>query len=526
MDRPHASWPFQEAARVKLDRLGPEDPVIFETGFGPSGRPHLGTFAEVARTIMVQNAFGELHPELADRTRLYVFCDDMDGLRKVPANLPNRDLLQDRLAKPISRIPDPFGCCASYSDHMEKELISFLSRFGFKFELKSSAVEYAAGAFNPGLHLVLARLDQIKELILPTLQEENQETWSPIIPVCENCGKLYTTVVTGVDAAADEVGYECTGSFGEGEREVKGCGHRGRVSIKNGKVKVGWKVDWALRWIVYRVRYEMFGKDLIDSARLSGKIARLLGGVPPEGMTYEMFLDETGKKISKSVGEGLTVDAWLDYAPIESLLYFLFQNPKKQRRLFFDAIPKCVDDYLEELKKYPTLDETARMDSLAWHLQRLGRPGIAYSSRINFSLILNLISAIGAGDPVLLKEYLRRYDPGADRNPEIMSEMISRAARYFKDYIEPAKKYRAPSAEERAWLEAILQKLGAYQGDSEDELQAIVFDAAKEKGADAKAVFKAFYEVMLGQERGPRFGTFVKLVGRAKAMEMMRSRLG
>ena len=406
MSKLPSSWPFQEAKKISLVGLGPDERVIFETGFGPSGRPHIGTFAEVARTVMVQNAFAAANPERP--TALYVFCDDMDGLRKVPGNLPNRDLIREHLGKPLVNIPDPFGSDRSYAHHMERELKEFLQRFGFGFELKSSADEYASGAFNPGLHLVLEHYDRIRSLILPTLQEENRETWSPIIPLCEQCGRLYTTVVTGRDPGRDTISYECAEAFGEGENLLQGCGHRGETSVLSGRAKVGWKVDWALRWSTYRVRYEMYGKDLIDSARLSAKICRLLGAEPPAGMVYELFLDESGKKISKSVGEGLTVDSWMTYAPIESLLYYLYQNPKKQRRLYFDVIPKSVDDYLEELRRYPGLEVEEKLDNVVWHIGRSGRPAPAYTAGINFSLTLNLISALGAGDRELLWDYLRR----------------------------------------------------------------------------------------------------------------------
>ena len=517
MSEQPSSWPFQEAKKISLKGQGP---VVFESGFGPSGRPHIGTFAEVARTVMVQNAFAAANP---DRPAvLYAFCDDMDGLRKVPGNIPNRELVRAHLGKPLVHIPDPFGTDASYAHHMENELKAFLGRFGFKFELKSSAEEYARGVFNPGLHLVLERYEQIRSVIIPTLQEENRDDWSPLIPVCTQCGKLYTTVVTGRDAARDTISYECTGAFGEGDNRIEGCGFKGETTVRDGHAKVGWKVDWALRWFTYNVRYEMYGKDLIDSARLSGRITRILGGTPPAGMVYELFLDEQGRKISKSVGEGLTVDSWMKYAPIESLLYFLYQNPKKQRRLYFDVIPKSVDDYLDELRAYPALADSDKMDRLTWHLDRIGRPAPAYTGAINYSLALNLISALGAADRDLLADYLRRYDPAVDHNREIVDQLVERAVAYFRDFVAPHKKYRPPADLEREWFAALRAKLEAYEGDSEDELQAMIFDVAREFGlADAKQVFAAFYQVLLGQERGPRFGTFVKLVGKQRALEMI-----
>jgi lysyl-tRNA synthetase class 1 len=518
-----SSWPFQEAKNIELKNVAAGSPAVFETGFGPSGRPHIGTFAEVARTIMVQNAFAELNPGRA--ASLYVFCDDMDGLRKVPGNIPNPELVRENLGKPLSRIPDPFGDDESYSAHMERELVAFLTRFGFKFELKSSAVEYASGAFNDAMRRVLMNYEKIRSVILPTLQEENRDTWSPLIPICEKCGKLYTTIVAGVDPERATVQYEDTGVFGEGKNRVEGCGHKGEVSALDGHAKVGWKVDWALRWFTYNVRYEMYGKDLIDSARLSAKICRILGGDPPAGMVYELFLDEGGKKISKSVGEGLTVDSWMKYAPIESLMFYLFQNPKKQRRLFFDAIPKNVDEYLNELRRFPELDASAQYDSVVWHLHKIGREAPPYASRINFSLALNLISGIGAGDHDLLLDYLRRYDPAIEQNQQVVEKLVGRAIAYFKDFVEPTKMYRGPSEAERAMFQALLARLKAYAGDEEDDYQSMVFDVAKEQGADPKALFQAVYQVILGQERGPRFGTFVKLVGKDRAGEMIRKAL-
>jgi lysyl-tRNA synthetase, class I len=523
MGKQQSSWPFKEAKNIKLQDNEADKEIIFETGFGPSGRPHIGTFAEVARTIMVMNAFKEQNPGL--KPKLYAFCDDMDGLRKVPGNIPSQELIREHLGKSLINIPDPFGTERSYAHHMEHELEVFLSRFGFEFELKSSAEEYKSGVFNKGLHLILERYEKVRGVILPTLQEENRKGWSPIIPTCENCQKIYTTKVTGYDADADTVTYECSGTFGTGENEVTGCGHKGEVSILDGNVKVGWKVDWALRWFTYNICYEMYGKDLIDSAKLSGKITRILGGIPPAGMVYELFLDESGKKISKSVGKGLTVDSWMDYAPIESLIHYLFQNPRKQRKLFFEMIPKNVDDYLVELANYSGKDESKKLDSVVWHLKKIGRAAPKYTSSINFSLILNLISALGAGDSALLWDYVLRYDSDAENNRDQIDGMVERAVAYYQDFVEPNKKYRGPDETEKALFKALLEKLEPYDGDDEKEYQSMVFDAAKENGEDPKALFKAFYEVILGQERGPRFGTFAKLVGKGRAIEMLKEKL-
>jgi lysyl-tRNA synthetase class 1 len=519
--RTESSWPFAEANKIiaRLEKHDARDPVVFETGFGPSGLPHIGTFAEVARTVFVKNAFEELSGRDA---KLYAFCDDMDGLRRVPKNLPNQEMLAEHLGRQISKIPDPFGCCASYSDHMEGELVKLLDHYKYDYQLKSSTKEYEAGVFNQGLHLLLEKVDEIREIILPTLQDENRENWSPFFPVCEKCGRIYTTRVTGYFPDRDKISYECVESFGEG---VHGCGHSAETSIFNGNVKVGWKVDWALRWFSYNVAYEMYGKDLIDSARLSGKIERLLGGLPPEGMTYEMFLSEEGRKISKSVGEGLTIDTWLNYAPIESLLFYLFQNPKKQRRLYFDVIPKNVDEYLEELRKYPALSAAEKHDSAMWHIERGGGEIPEYTASINFSLVNNLISGVGADDKDLLMDYLERYDSSAKDNQKIISDLVDSGLNYFRDFIQPEKRYREPTHFEKKLLNDLCEKLDQYQGQDENDLQAMVFDVARENGVEPREFFKTFYQVILGQDRGPRFGTLTKLIGKEKIKSLIGEKI-
>jgi len=295
--------------------------------------------------------------------------------------------------------------------------------------------------------------------------------------------------------------------------------------VLDGSAKVGWKVDWALRWFAYNVAYEMFGKDLIDSAKISGKIVRLLGGTPPQGMTYEMFLNEDGKKISKSVGEGIAVEQWLRYAPLESMLYYLYQNPKKQRRLYFDVIPKSVDDYLAELSRYPSFDQAQAQDSVVWHVARLKGQAPTYTGAINYSLVLNLIEGLGAADPQLLYDYLLRYDPKAVENRGQVETLISAGLNYFHDFIEPHKQYKTPDESERSLLKALHEKLAAHPGDDADAMQSLVFDLAREIGREPAQCFKTFYQVVLGQERGPRLGTFVKLVGKDRVLKILYQKI-
>lgn len=511
----YKSWPFQEAQKLQRRfAQRPNIPVRFETGFGPSGMPHIGTFAEVARTTWVRHAFEFLTQW---PTRLIAFSDDMDGLRKVPLNLPQQEMLAENLGKPLCQIPDPFGECQSYSAYMNKKLNEFLDRYGFDYTFRSSYEAYSRGDFNDGLAIILQKVEDIKAIILPTMSSEKRVDWSPFFPICEKCSRINSTRVVGYHPEDNSIDYLCDREEGP----VRSCGHQGTTSIFNGHVKVGWKIDWALRWYAYDIGYEMYGKDLIESAKLSGKIVRLMGKQPPTGLFYELFLDEEGRKISKSVGKGLTIDSWMDYAPLESLLYFIFQNPKQAKRLFWGIVPKSVDDYLAGLNNYATLDPDKQPDTTIWHLFNKGANVPAYSSSTNFSLINNLISAVGSDDIDLILEYLKRYDASTERFAAIIEDLVHKAMNYYRDFILPHKKYRRPKEEEKKMLKTLRDQLAKYAGDDEDELQSIPFNVARMFNESPKNFFKMFYEVVFGQERGPRFGTFVRLVGKDKALSLL-----
>ena len=476
--------------------------------------PHIGTFAEIARTTWVRHAFEFL---TGWPTELIAFSDDMDGLRKVPLNMPQQEMLSEYLGKPLCRIPDPFGECESYSGCMNKRLKEFLDRYGFDYRFQNSLEAYTRGDFNEGLAVILEKVEEIKGIILPTMSKEKQKDWSPFFPICEACGRINSTRVTGYFPESDAIEYVCNREDGS----LKSCGHSGRISIFNGKVKVGWKIDWALRWYSYDIGYEMYGKDLIDSAKLSGKIVRLMGKQPPVGLFYELFLDEEGRKISKSVGRGLTIDSWMTYAPIESLLFYIFQNPKQAKRLFWGIVPKSVDDYLGGLVGYEKLDSEKQANSTVWHLFDRGRHVPDFKASINFSIINNLISAVGADDIHLILEYLKRYDPAVEKYADIVEDLVRKAMNYYRDFILPHKKYRTPDEGELNALKMLRDELFVYEGGDESELQSIPFQVARSLDMAPNEFFKLFYEVVFGQERGPRLGTFVLLVGKEKALSML-----
>jgi lysyl-tRNA synthetase, class I len=519
------SWPFKEATRIvhSFGQNGVPDALLLETGYGPSGLPHIGTFAEVARTTWVMNAYRHL---TGKKARLIAFTDDLDGLRKVPGNLPNPDMLASHLGKPLSDIPDPYECCGSFSAHMIQKLKAFLDRFGFDYELRSASSAYRNGDFNRGLQILLERVDDVLDVILPTLKEENRSGWSPFLPRCSQCGKIYTTRVTGYHPETSEISWKCDGTFGA----VQGCGHAARSSVLNGNVKMGWKVDWALRWFCYGVNYEMYGKDLIPSAQLSNEIVRIMGGRPPVGFFYELFLDENGEKISKSVGNGVSMDEWLSYAPVESLSYFIFKDPRSAKKLYVDMIPRTMDEYLEQLRRYPEMAEEKRLDSPLWHIHNQGQEVPQYRSRVNFTMVNNLVSALGMERPdaTQVSRFLSRYDSGIEQYERVLSALVTKGVAYYLDRILPRKVYRAPTDAEVAFFGALKERLLQPEVASmnEDGLQSLVFDISREQEVNPRDLFSAFYQVLLGQAQGPRFGSFARLIGVDRVVALIDSRIG
>src|SRR5579863_4722477 len=443
-----AAWPLEEAPRL-LERMRNYEasrPVIFESGFGPSGLPHLGTMAEILRPSFVRHAMSELAPARA--SRLIVFIDDMDGLRKVPENVPGRDKVAAHLGKPVSQIPDPFDCGhKSFADHMINLLGEFLAPVEVDYELIRSSDAYSSGMFDEALRKILQHHEKIIAIVAPTLREENRGGWSPILPLCPNCGRLVERSVTAYHPDRDSVEFICERSAGA----AGGCGWSGEQAITRGLAKAQWKVDWALRWYVFNVDYELYGKDLTDSARLSGQIERVLGGAPPLGFPFEMFLDEEGRKVSKSVGRGVTVDQWTRYAPIEVLKFFLLLNPRRARKLFLEAIPQYVDDYLEALRAYAAASEEQRRESVLEFVIQSTTP-TRFNSTLTFGLMMNAVAALGSSDRDFIWNYIVRYDAAiaGDSETEKMGRTLTECAlNFYRDFVEPTKKIYTPSDAER-----------------------------------------------------------------------------
>ncbi|MEL7486977.1 MAG: lysine--tRNA ligase [Pseudomonadota bacterium] len=504
------SWPFQEARNLakRLERMGGKDgPVLFETGYGPSGLPHIGTFQEVARTSMVRKAF-ELLTGL--ETRLISFSDDMDGLRKAPPNVPNQDVLEAHLQMPLTKVPDPFGEHESFAHYNNARLRAFLDRFGFDYEFVSSTEEYESGRFDDMLVRMLEKYDDVMNVILPTIGEERRKSYSPFLPISPTTGRVLYVPMLERDAKAGTVVFEDEN------------GEKVQTSVKGGAVKLQWKADWAGRWFALGVDYEMAGEDLTESTKLSSRIVKALGGTPPEGFNYQLFLDEEGKKISKTKGNGITIDEWLTYASPQSLALYVFQAPKKAKKLHFDVIPKAADEYWTFVEKYRGQDGAKALDNPAWHIHGGAPP--TQTPPVSFALILNLVSASGDADPAVLEGFIRKYRPDADEaSLAAASDMIAFAGRYFEDFIKPRKTFRTPTDTERAALVALSARLREIGDDAdEDAYQTAVFDAGKAQNYDnLRDWFKGLYEVVFGQSEGPRMGPFVKIYGATATATMI-----
>jgi lysyl-tRNA synthetase, class I len=508
------AWPFEEAAKVAARvRLSGKWAALFETGYGPSGLPHIGTFGEVARTNWVRLAFSEI---TGRPSRLIAFSDDMDGLRKVPDNVPNRDMLAQHLGKPLTRIPDPFGTHESFGAHNNARLREFLDSFGFEYEFASSTEYYNSGRFDAALVRVLETYDEVIAVILPTLGPERRATYSPILPIHPRNGQVMQVPMEGRDPVAGTV-----------EWRDPDTGERFETSVKGGAAKLQWKADWATRWYALGVDYEMSGKDLIDSVRLSGRICRILGAKPPEGFTYELFLDEHGQKISKSKGNGLSVEEWLRYAPPEALGQFMYGQPQRAKRLYFDVIPRATDEYLANFEKLGSQNGAQQRTNAAWYIHG-GRMSNHGGSPISFAMLLNLASVVNAETPEILWGFIRRYAPEA--TPEsrpFLDRMVKHAIAYYRDFVQPVKQYRHPTEVERAALADLAETLrGMDNGSDAGAIQNAVYEVGKRHPfPELRAWFGCLYQVLLGQHEGPRFGGFVALYGKGETIALIEAAL-
>ncbi|WP_439923665.1 lysine--tRNA ligase [Nitrobacter sp. JJSN] len=517
------AWPFEQAKQIVVRlKKAPKDEVLFETGYGPSGLPHIGTFGEVARTTMVRHAFRVLTEDRI-KTRLLAFSDDMDGLRKVPDNVPNKELLAQDLGKPLTQVRDPFGTHPSFGEHNNARLRAFLDTFGFDYEFASSTAYYTSGRFDATLLKVLENIDKVMAIMLPSLREERAASYSPFLPICPRTGLVLQVPIVAHDAKAGTVSYD--------DPET---GERVTVPVTGGHCKLQWKPDWAMRWTALGVDYEMAGKDLIDSVKLSGKICSALGGTPPEGFNYELFLDDKGQKISKSKGNGLTIDEWLRYASPESLSLFMYREPKAAKRLYFDVIPRNVDDYQQFLEGYPRQDARQQLANPVWHIHA-GRPPAA-DMPVTFQLLLTLVSSSNAENAETLWGFIGRYRPGVtpQTHPKL-DALVGYAINYYRDFVAPTKTFRKPTENERAALSDLRDALSQLPADtSAEDIQNAVYEIGRREpflnhkklakdGRPGVSLdwFNMLYQVLLGQEKGPRFGSFVAVYGLQNAIAMI-----
>lgn len=506
------AWPFAEAKLLqdrlkKLPNDDPSRPVLFETGYGPSGLPHIGTFAEVVRTSMVRRAFEVLSGR---PTRLICFSDDMDGLRKVPDNVPNPEKLEPFLHMPLSTVPDPFGTHDSFGAHNNARLQKFLDSFGFEYEFVSATQMYKSGSFDRALLDILANYQAVTDVILPTLGPERRATYSPFLPICPDTGQVLQAKVVETDIQSATLTY----------LDPKD-GRPVQVLVTGGHCKLQWKADWAMRWYALGVDYEMSGKDLIDSVTLSSKIVRVLKSTPPAGFSYELFLDQNGEKISKSKGNGLSVEDWLAYGSPESLALFMYGQPKRAKRLYFDVIPKAVDEYFTHLGKLPEQTDAERLENPAWHIH-LRETSQNADMPVSFSLLLNLAAVCSAETPDALWGYIQSYAPGTTpQSHPHLDRLTDYAVRFYQDRVRPEKKYRPATELEKTYIASLRAALSELPEDADaSDVQTVVYAAGKDHYENLRDWFKCLYETMLGQEQGPRMGSFFRLYGLSKSIAL------
>ena len=513
LDKTNA-WPFVEAKKMLRERksfIEKKGKIILQTGYGPSGLPHIGTFGEVARTSMMVNALKHL-TDLP--TEIITFSDDMDGLRKVPENIPNQELLINNLHKPLTQVPDPFEKFNSFGEHNNEMLKNFLNKFNFNYSFKSSTSLYKKGTFNPTLQIILENFQNIMEIILPTLGKERQKTYSPFLPICPETGVVLEIPVVEIIKEKSKIIFDNNGKKLE-------------VSVLDGNCKLQWKVDWAMRWYALDVDFEMYGKDLIESAILSSKIIKLMGKNNPSGFAYELFLDEKGEKISKSKGNGITIDQWLEYASPESLSLYMYQNPKRAKKLYNEIVPKAVDEYLELIEKGKTQTELQLLMNPVWHVHNSEMP--KEEIIMTFSMLLNLVETSNADSKDLLWKFVKKYKKNIiEKDYPIFDKLISYAIRYFNDVIKLRKKYKKPSEEEKKALKALIRTLEKCNDDmTPEDIQTLIYSTGKENGYkdNLRDWFKLIYEVIFGDENGPRMGFFISFFGVNETKQLIENKI-
>ena len=513
LDRTNA-WPFVEAKKIlweKKTSIEKKGKITLQTGYGPSGLPHIGTFGEVVRTSMIVNALNHLTNLPKE---IITFSDDMDGLRKIPNNVPNQEILNQNLHKPLTSVPDPFKKYNSFGEHNNEMLKKFLNEFKFNYNFKSSTELYKSGFFNSTLELILEKYQPIMEIVLPTLGKERQKTYSPFLPICPDTGIVLEIPVLEINKEKSIIIFDNDGKKLE-------------TSILNGKCKLQWKVDWAMRWYALDVDFEMYGKDLIESAILSTKIIKLLGKNNPSGFAYELFLDEKGEKISKSKGNGITIDQWLQYASPESLSLFMYQNPKRAKKLYKEIVPKAVDEYLDFIEKGKTQNELQLLMNPVWHVHNGKIPG--EETIMTFSMLLNLVETSNADSKELLWKFVKKYKKDiSEKNYPIFDNLIGYAIKYFNDVIKQQKKYKKPNTDEKKALEALIKTLENCNDKMlPEDIQTLIYSTGKENGyaENLRDWFKLIYEVVFGDENGPRMGFFISFFGVNETKQLIKDKI-
>ena len=503
------AWPFTEAQKIlkKIENNREKININFETGYGPSGVPHIGTFAEVLRTNMVRNALKKINN---CQSKLITFSDDLDALKKVPEDYPFPEKLSKYINFPLSSIPDFTGKYASYADRNNNLLKEFLNQFNFDYEFISSTEKYKSGDFDQCLLKILENYENISNIILPTLRKERRESYSPFLPICKETGKVLEVSITLVSKEDGIIAYR---------------NHNNKLVetlVTKGNCKLQWKVDWAMRWSALDIDYEMYGKDLIPSFELSKQIAAYINKKVPINMSYELFLDQNGEKISKSKGNGLSIEEWMMYGTKESLALFMYQNPRRAKRLYFDCIPKSMDEYKKNHAGF-FHKEHAQPESPIWHIHEGFIPNYTYP--IEFSNLINLVTALNTSDKDTIYNfcllYIKRKLKQEEQND--LRLIIKLAINYFQNFILPRLKKRKPIQIEKEAIFNLIREIRKSKTElSSEEYQSLIYKYGKQIYPESlRSWFLSLYQILFGSENGPRLGSLFYLYKKEKVIKIL-----
>jgi lysyl-tRNA synthetase class 1 len=501
------------------------DMIRTEMGLGASGFPHIGSLGDAARSYAITLALRDQ----GYRSELIAFCDDKDGLRKVPAGLPKT--LEKYLGFPVTDIPDPFKCHDSYGRHMSSLLLEAMDKCGIEYRYMSAKEAYEKGLLNNEIHTILLNAKKVGEIVKEEVGQERYMEVLPYFPVCENCGRIYTTKATDYLPKERKVLYICEGMEIKG-RWLEGCGHKGEVDVTKGLGKLSWKGEFAARWKALDIRFEAYGKDIADSVRVNDRISReVLGYEPPAHAKYEMFLDKSGRKISKSAGNVFTPQVWLRYGSPQSLMLLLLKRFVGTRTIDVTDIPAYMNelDYLEDVyfgkKTVPDKKELAKLKGLyefCWLLKPPKKPSI----HVPYNMLTYLAKIAPREKEIeFITEKLQTYGylQKGQQLDENLKKRIEYAINWARDFEEIRETTVTLKPEEKAAIKELIETLKTEE--QAEKIQNAIFNTAKKHGILPAEFFKTLYTILIGTPQGPKLGPYIVAMGKQNVINALQRTL-